>query len=38
MEAIAFAWLAYCKINNIPSNIPEVTGASQAVSLGVIYQ
>ena len=38
MEAIAFAWLAYCKINNLPSNIPEVTGASQAVSLGVIYQ
>lgn len=38
MEAIAFAWLAYCRINNIPSNIPEVTGASQAVCLGVIYQ
>ncbi|NUF28205.1 anhydro-N-acetylmuramic acid kinase [Gilliamella bombicola] len=38
MEAIAFAWLAYCRINNIPSNIPEVTGASQAVCLGVYYQ
>jgi anhydro-N-acetylmuramic acid kinase len=38
MEAIAFAWLAYCKINNLPSNIPEVTGANQAVCLGVIYQ
>ncbi|QYN43346.1 anhydro-N-acetylmuramic acid kinase [Gilliamella sp. ESL0441] len=38
MEAIAFAWLAYCRLNNIPSNIPEVTGANQAVSLGVIYQ
>ena len=38
MEAIAFAWLAYCRINNIPSNIPEVTGASQSVCLGVIYQ
>jgi anhydro-N-acetylmuramic acid kinase len=38
MEAIAFAWLAYCKMNNLPSNIPEVTGASQAVSLGVVYQ
>lgn len=38
MEAIAFAWLAYCRINHIPSNIPEVTGASQAVCLGVIYQ
>lgn len=38
MEAMAFAWLAYCKIEEIPSNIPEVTGASQAVSLGVIYR
>ena len=38
MEAIAFAWLAYCRMNNIPSNIPEVTGASQSVCLGVIYQ
>ncbi|MWN91185.1 anhydro-N-acetylmuramic acid kinase [Gilliamella sp. Pra-s65] len=38
MEAIAFAWLAYCRTNNIPSNIPEVTGASQAVCLGVVYQ
>ncbi|OCG10180.1 anhydro-N-acetylmuramic acid kinase [Gilliamella sp. wkB178] len=38
MEAIAFAWLAYCRINNIASNIPEVTGANQAVCLGVIYK
>lgn len=38
MEAIAFAWLAYCRINNIPSNIPEVTSASQAVCLGIIYK
>lgn len=37
MEAMAFAWLAYCRINNITSNIPSVTGAIQSVSLGVIY-
>ncbi|MEF1289063.1 anhydro-N-acetylmuramic acid kinase [Vibrio sp. M260118] len=37
MEAIAFAWLAYRRIHNLPSNLPEVTGASKAVSLGVMY-
>lgn len=37
MEAIAFAWLAYCRINNLVSNIPSVTGATKSVSLGVIY-
>ncbi|WP_392561229.1 anhydro-N-acetylmuramic acid kinase [Orbus sturtevantii] len=37
MEAIAFAWLAYCRMNNLVSNIPSVTGATKSVSLGVIY-
>lgn len=37
MEAMAFAWLAYCRMNNLTSNIPSVTGATQSVSLGVIY-
>lgn len=37
MEAIAFAWLAYCRIHNLSSNIPTVTGATKAISLGVIY-
>jgi len=37
MEAIAFAWLAYRRINNLPSNLPSVTGASHHTSLGVIY-
>ncbi len=37
MEAMAFAWLAYRRIHNLPSNLPEVTGASKSVSLGVIY-
>lgn len=37
VEAAAFAWLAYQRIHQLPSNIPSVTGAKQAVSLGVIY-
>ncbi len=37
MEAMAFAWLAYRRMHNLPSNLPEVTGASKAVPLGVIY-
>ncbi|MGF1680246.1 anhydro-N-acetylmuramic acid kinase [Photobacterium minamisatsumaniensis] len=37
MEAMAFAWLAHQRIHNLPSNIPEVTGASKPASLGVIY-
>ncbi|RTZ15073.1 anhydro-N-acetylmuramic acid kinase [Vibrio aquaticus] len=37
MEAMAFAWLAYRRIHNLPSNLPEVTGASRPASLGVIY-
>ncbi|ENM5740062.1 anhydro-N-acetylmuramic acid kinase [Vibrio mimicus] len=37
MEAMAFAWLAYRRIHNLPSNVPEVTGASKLASLGVMY-
>ena len=37
VEAAAFAWLAYCRMENLPSNMPSVTGSSQAVSLGVIF-
>lgn len=37
VEASAFAWLAYQRINNQPSNLPSVTGAKSAVSLGVIF-
>ncbi|MFQ1049277.1 anhydro-N-acetylmuramic acid kinase [Avibacterium paragallinarum] len=37
LEAAAFAWLAYRRIENLPSNEPNVTGAGRAVSLGVIY-
>lgn len=37
VEAAAFAWLAYQRIHHLPSNLPSVTGATQAVSLGVIF-
>ncbi|ODS12268.1 anhydro-N-acetylmuramic acid kinase [Vibrio scophthalmi] len=37
MEAMAFAWLAQRRMHNLPSNLPEVTGASQLASLGVLY-
>lgn len=37
MEAMAFAWLAYRTIHQLPGNLPEVTGAKQLTSLGAIY-
>ncbi|KAE9539015.1 anhydro-N-acetylmuramic acid kinase [Ursidibacter maritimus] len=37
VEAAAFAWLAYQRIHHLPSNLPSVTGATQAVSLGAIF-
>lgn len=37
VEAAAFAWLAYQRLHQLPSNLPSVTGASQAVSLGAIF-
>lgn len=37
VEAAAFAWLAHQRLHNLSSNLPSVTGAKQAVSLGVIF-
>ena len=37
VEAAAFAWLAYRRLHNQPSNLPSVTGAQCAVSLGAIF-
>lgn len=37
MEAMAFAWLAHCCLEGIPSNRPSVTGASGLRVLGAIY-
>ena len=36
-EAIAFALLAYWRIGDRPGNLPQVTGASQALPLGNIH-
>ncbi|MDN5848894.1 MAG: anhydro-N-acetylmuramic acid kinase [Nitrococcus sp.] len=37
VEAIAFAWLARCRIYNMAGNVPTVTGARRSVVLGGIY-
>jgi anhydro-N-acetylmuramic acid kinase len=37
MEAMAFAWLARCRLEGIAGNLPSVTGASGPVLLGGIY-
>ncbi|OOF50027.1 anhydro-N-acetylmuramic acid kinase [Rodentibacter genomosp. 1] len=37
VEAAAFAWLAYRRLNNQSGNLPEVTGARREVSLGAIF-
>lgn len=34
VEALGFAWLAYCHQHQIEGNIPNVTGAKKAVILG----
>jgi len=36
VEAMTFAWLAKQKLNNLPGNIPAVTGASKELVLGVM--
>lgn len=36
VEAMAFAWLAKQTLNELPGNLPSVTGARQAVVLGNI--
>ena len=36
VEAMGFAWLGYCRLNKLPSNMPTVTGSRQAVLLGDI--
>ena len=38
VEAIGFAWLGYCRLHNIPSNMPSVTGATNEVCLGNLTQ
>ena len=35
VEGAAFAWLAFAHQNNIPGNVPAVTGASREAVLGI---
>lgn len=37
LEAIAFAWLAFAYDNRLLSNIPTVTGANRACTLGIAF-
>lgn len=36
IEAMAFAYLAYCYVNGMPSNVPSVTGADREIVLGCL--
>ncbi|MDA1063720.1 MAG: anhydro-N-acetylmuramic acid kinase [Proteobacteria bacterium] len=38
VEAVAFAWLAMRRMQNLPGNLPSVTGAREAVTLGSIHR
>lgn len=38
VEALTFAWLARQRLENIPANLPAVTGARKPVVLGAIYE
>lgn len=38
VEGTAFAWLAHAYLNNIPGNVPEVTGASRPAVLGALFK
>ena len=37
VEAVAFAWLARCTLQELPGNLPSVTGARGARVLGAVY-
>ena len=38
VEALTFAWLARQRLENIPANLPSVTGAKCPAILGAIYE
>ncbi len=37
VEAVAFAWFARRTLENLPANLPSVTGASRPAVLGAVY-
>jgi anhydro-N-acetylmuramic acid kinase len=38
VEAMMIAWLAWCRVEGIPANLPSVTGAERPVLMGAIYE
>ena len=38
VEAVTFAWLARCRLDGIPGNLPSVTGAERPMILGAVYE
>ena len=38
VEAVTFAWLARQRLENIPANLPSVTGARRTAVLGAVYE
>jgi len=38
VEAVGFAWLGYCHLHGVESNLPSVTGANKKVILGHAFQ
>ncbi len=37
VEAVGFAWLGYCRLKGLHSNLPSVTGADSSVVLGDVF-
>ncbi|MGH8248243.1 MAG: anhydro-N-acetylmuramic acid kinase [Gammaproteobacteria bacterium] len=38
VEAVMCAWLAKCRLEGTPGNLPSVTGATRPVLLGAVYE
>ena len=38
VEAVMFAWLAYCRISGYPIDLTTITGAARPLLLGAIYK
>lgn len=38
VESVAFAWLAYQRVNGLPGNLPSVTGSANTATLGCVYK
>lgn len=38
VESVAFAWLAYQRVNELPGNLSSVTGSDKSAILGCVYK